>query len=388
MFRRGKSKIADEARDVSMPDSGPPKIEVNGLVKSFGGVVAVDDVSFKVDRGEVVGLLGPSGCGKTTILRALAGLEDITRGEIFLDGKLVASPKDHVMVPPENRRLGLVFQSYALWPHMTVHDNIAYCLSSRKLSKQDREKKIGDVLELVGLGDLGKRYPSQLSGGQQQRIALARSLSYEPDVVLLDEPLSNLDMKVRERMRGELRSLLKRLGLTSVFVTHDQEEAFVISDRILLMNKGAVVQEGTPEELYSAPSTPFVVEFIGRANILKSELKEVSEEGHKALFKIPEMNADLVCERADFIPKESTHVAIRFNEIAISRNPTGGANEIRGKVLSREYRGSVTDHRVQVGDAKLVVTTHKFCASSESPSTSEIYLRFPPSAILPIVRRE
>ena len=371
-----------------MPPSGVPKIEVTGLVKSFGAVIAVNDVSFKVNKGEVVGLLGPSGCGKTTILRALAGLEDISEGEIFLDGNLVASPSKHVMVPPEKRRLGLVFQSYALWPHMTVHDNIAYCLSSRKLPKEEKEKKIAEALELVGLPDLGKRYPSQLSGGQQQRIALARSLSYEPDVVLLDEPLSNLDMKVRERMRGELRSLLKRLGLTSVFVTHDQEEAFVISDRILLINKGAIVQEGTPEELYSEPASPFVVEFIGRANIFKSEFREFSEEGHRARVGIPDMHAEFVCERPETIPKESTHVAVRFNEIAISRNPTDGVNEVRGKVLSREYRGSVTDHRIQVGEAQLVVTTHKFCASSESTSSSDIYLRFPPSAILPVVKRD
>ncbi len=371
-----------------MSASGDPKIEVQGLVKSFGNVVAVDNVSFKVEKGEVVGLLGPSGCGKTTVLRALAGLEDITKGEILLDGKLVASSSRHVMVPPEKRRLGLVFQSYALWPHMTVHDNIAYCLHSRKLPKDEREKKIHDVLELVGLPDLAKRYPSQLSGGQQQRIALARSLSYEPDVVLLDEPLSNLDMKVRERMRGELRALLKRLGLTSVFVTHDQEEAFVISDRILLMNKGAVVQEGVPEDLYSQPANPFVVEFIGRANIFKAVFEESSEEGHKARFKVPEMHAELVCERPEVIPKDSSQVAIRFNEIAISRKPMGGENEVFGKVLSREYRGSVTDHRIQVGEAQLVVTTHKFCGSSESPTSSDIYVRFPPTAIMPIVRRD
>jgi len=371
-----------------MPGTGAPKIEVEGLVKSFGDVVAVDNVSFNVEKGEVVGLLGPSGCGKTTVLRALAGLEDITKGEILLDGKLVASTSKHVMVPPEKRRLGLVFQSYALWPHMTVHDNIAYCLHSRKLPKEEREKKISEVLQLVGLPDLGERYPSQLSGGQQQRIALARSLSYEPDVVLLDEPLSNLDMKVRERMRGELRTLLKRLGLTSVFVTHDQEEAFVISDRILLMNKGAVVQEGTPEALYSEPVSPFVVEFIGRANIFKAEFEEFSDEGRRARFKIPEMRTDFVCEREEGIPKEASLVAIRYNEIAISRNPMGGVNEVLGKVLAREYRGSVTDHRIQVGDAQLVVTTHKFCASADVPTSPDIYVRFPPTAILPVVKRE
>jgi len=369
-----------------MPGSGAPKIEVNGLVKSFGSVVAVDHVSFKVDKGEVVGLLGPSGCGKTTVLRALAGLEDITEGEILLDGKLVASTAKHIMVPPEKRRLGLVFQSYALWPHMTVHDNIAYCLHSRKLPKAEREKKINGALELVGLADLAKRYPAQLSGGQQQRIALARSLSYEPDVVLLDEPLSNLDMKVRERMRGELRSLLKRLGLTSVFVTHDQEEAFVISDRILLMNRGAVVQEGSPEQLYSEPANPFVVEFIGRANIFSAEFEEFTEGGHKARFRIPQMKAEFVCERPEEIPKDANQVAIRFNEISISRNPTRSANEVLGKVLAREYRGSVTDHRIQVGDAQLVVTTHKFCASSESPTSTDIYVRFPPTAILPVAK--
>ncbi len=369
-----------------MPGPGAPKIEVGGLVKAFGGVVAVDNVSFKVDKGEVVGLLGPSGCGKTTVLRALAGLEDITKGEILLDGKLVASATKHVMVPPEKRRLGLVFQSYALWPHMTVHDNIAYCLHSRKLSKAAQEDKIKEVLQLVGLPDLGARYPSQLSGGQQQRIALARSLSYEPDVVLLDEPLSNLDMKVRERMRGELRSLLKRLGLTAVFVTHDQEEAFVISDRILLMNMGKVVQEGTPESLYSEPASPFVVEFIGRANIFRAEFEEFTEEGRRAKFKIPDMRAEFLCERPEGIPRGATQVAIRFNEIAISKNKTGGVNEILGKVLAREYRGSVTDHRIQIGDAQLVVTTHKYCSSSETPTTTDIYVRFPPTAILPVAK--
>ena len=371
-----------------MPSSSENlKIEVKGLVKSFGDVVAVDHVSFTVERGEVVGLLGPSGCGKTTVLRALAGLEDITEGEILLDGQLVASTSRHIMVPPEKRRLGLVFQSYALWPHMTVHDNISYSLHSRKLPKPAREKKIQEALELVGLPDLGRRYPAQLSGGQQQRVALARSLSYEPDIVLLDEPLSNLDMKVRERMRGELRALLKRLGLTSVFVTHDQEEAFVISDRIFLMNKGAVVQEGVPEDLYTRPSTPFVAEFIGRANILDASLIETSEEGRKARFKVPEMRVELICERPEGVSKDSAQLVVRYNEMSCSARPKGSENEFPGKVLSREYRGSVTDHRIQVGDAILVVTTHKFCGASESSLPSDIYVQIPPGAIMPIRRR-
>ena len=290
------------------------------------------------------------------------------------------------MVPPEKRRLGLVFQSYALWPHMTVHDNIAYSLHSRKLPKQAREKKIQEVLELVGLPDLGKRYPSQLSGGQQQRIALARSLSYEPDIVLLDEPLSNLDMKVRERMRGELRSLRKRLGLTSVFVTHDQDEAFVISDRILLMNQGAVVQEGVPEDLYLHPSSPFVAEFIGRANVLSASVIETSEDGRKARIKVPEMQGELICERPEGIPADAAQVAIRYNELSCCCHATGKENEFPGKVLAREYRGSVTDHRIQVGDAVLMVTTHKFCGASETPLSPNVYIQIPPAAIMPIVK--
>ena len=223
---------------------GAAKIEVQSVVKRFGKVIAVDGVSFAVKEGEILGLLGPSGCGKTTILRSISGLEEIDGGKILLDGAVVSSPAEKKFVPPEKRRLGFVFQNYALWPNMTVKQNIAYCL--RGLSKEEKERRIANSLELVGLSDVGSRYPSQLSGGQQQRVALARSVSYEPKVILLDEPLSNLDQKERERVRGELRLLLKRIGITTVFVTHDQEEAFVICDRVILMNNGVDRAGGHP----------------------------------------------------------------------------------------------------------------------------------------------
>ena len=385
-MRRQKVIIQFDPPSTIVSASDQIKIEAKGLVVQFGKVVAVNNVSFNVHKGEILGLLGPSGCGKTTILRSLAGLEDIREGAIVLGGKVVSSPSKKVFVPPEKRRIGLVFQSYALWPHMTVHDNIAYCLHKSKIAKEEKERRIANSLELVGLPNIAERYPSQLSGGQQQRIALARSLSYEPEVLLLDEPLSNIDLKERERVRGELRSLLKRIGITSVFVTHDQEEAFVISDRILLMSKGEVIQEGSPEHLYSQPTNQFAAEFIGRANILPVSVEELSDDGLKANLRAPGLGAELTCESETPITKDISKVAVRFNEIALSVQPRSGENVVRGKVISREYRGSVTDHKIKVGDTVLTATTHKFCRTSEAPDTDDLYVQIPPAAIKPIAR--
>jgi iron(III) transport system ATP-binding protein len=354
--------------------NGVAKIDVQRVVKRFGKVVAVDGVSFTVNEGEILGILGPSGCGKTTILRSIAGLEEIDDGRIFLNGAIVSSPKERIFVAPEKRRLGFVFQSYALWPHMTVNQNIAYALKG--LSKEEKEKRIADSLELVGLPEVGERYPTQLSGGQQQRIALARSVSYEPAVLLLDEPLSNLDLKERERVRGELRSLLKRIGITTVFVTHDQEEAFVICDRIILMNRGKIEQEGTPDSLYSSPANLFVAEFIGRGNVLGAELKSLDKVAHSAILRIPEMDADLTCEYDGEFPAKVSSIVIRRNY---------RENVLKGQVMAREYRGSVTDHRIKIGNAELIATTHKFCDDSEDRVGEDIvYVHVPPRAIKPI----
>ena len=365
-----------------MSGRGAPKIEVQELMKRFGGVKAVDGVSFSVGDGEILGLLGPSGCGKTTVLRSISGLEEIDGGKIVLDGATVSSPQEKVFVPPEKRRLGFVFQNYALWPHMTVRQNINYCLKG--LPNEEKRKKVTSSLELVGLSDVGDRYPSQLSGGQQQRVALARSIAYEPKVILLDEPLSNLDQKERERVRGELRTLLKRIGIATVFVTHDQEEAFVICDRVILMNRGKIEQEGSPESLYASPANLFVAEFIGRGNVLKAELKSDDGSG-SAVLAIPEAEAELRCHYEGKLPAEVSHVVIRRNEIGLSKEtPRFDENVLRGKIVSREYRGAVTDNKILVGRAEIVVTKHKFEADSETGDGVDIYLHVPPRAIKPI----
>jgi iron(III) transport system ATP-binding protein len=363
------------------------KIEVKNVVKKYGTVLAVDDVSFRVKEGEILSLLGPSGCGKTTVLRAIAGLEDIDSGEILLDGEIITSPKKKVYVSPEKRLLGLVFQSYALWPHMNVRNNVAYGLKIRKLNKNDVEKRVKSTLETVGLSGLEDRYPSQLSGGQQQRVALARNLAYEPKVLLLDEPLSNLDLRIRDRMRTEIHILLKRIGITAVYVTHDQEEAFVISDRIILMKDGKIVQEAAPKELYDQPTDTFAAEFIGRANLLEASVVEVGINGKSARIRVPELDTTLLCrcEHGEF-PSDCAgkpcQLLVRYNEIGLYESkPDFRENIVKGEVTHRDYRGSVTDHEVLVGKKELIVTTHRFCGMSKPGEKKEVYLYIPPEAI-------
>jgi iron(III) transport system ATP-binding protein len=363
-------------------------IEANDVVKMYGKLAAVDHLSFSVDDGEILSLLGPSGCGKTTALRAIAGLEEIDSGEIRLDGKVVTSKEKKVFVPPEKRDLGLMFQSYALWPHMNVFKNIAFALKIRKMPVHQIEKKVKESLELVGLSGLENRYPSQLSGGQQQRVALARNLAYEPKVLLLDEPLSNLDFKERERMRGELGRLLRDVKMTAMYVTHDQEEAFVLSDRIILMRNGKIEQEGTAEELYEQPRNFFVANFIGRSNAFKAKLKNVNQKERTALLEVPDLNTDLLCNLASgTVPDSACLVVIRPNEIGIyPEKPEFKENIVEGKVVEREFRGSVTDHRVAIGNGELLVTTHRFCVMAkhhgeEAKSNERRYLYIPPGAI-------
>jgi iron(III) transport system ATP-binding protein len=373
----------NEVRCLGVSRDGAVKIEIQSVVKRFGNVKAVDGVSFAVKEGEILGLLGPSGCGKTTVLRSISGLEEIDEGKIILDGLTVSAPAEKIFVPPERRRLGFVFQNYALWPHMTVKKNIEYCLKG--FPKEEKERKIASSLELVGLSDVGGRYPSQLSGGQQQRVALARSICYEPKVILLDEPLSNLDQKERERVRGELRLLLKRIGITTVFVTHDQEEAFVICDRVILMNNGKIEQEGTPDFLYSSPANLFVAEFIGRGNILKAELENVDRNAHSATLRIPDVGADLICQYDGEFPDKVSYVVVRRNEIGLSKaKPSFKENVLSGKIVAREYRGAVTDNKIRVGNAEIIVTKHKFETDSDTGEGDDIYVHMPPRAIRPM----
>ena len=246
-------------------------LQVNQVVKQFPNhkIPAVDEVSFQLTQGDILGLLGPSGCGKTTLLRMVAGFEQPSAGTIELGGNVVASASQ--LLPPEQRNTGMVFQDYALFPHLNIADNIAFGLNKKKLSKKDIKERIYEVLTLVGLEGLEKRYPHQLSGGQQQRVALARALAPQPALILLDEPLSNLDVQVRIRLRHEIRHILKATGITAIFVTHDQEEALAICDKIGVMSSGKIEQLGTPEAIYTRPASRFVAEFVTQANFIPAK---------------------------------------------------------------------------------------------------------------------
>jgi len=239
-------------------------LEVRNLVKIFGKLTAVDNVSFKVEQGEVVTLLGPSGCGKTTTLRMVAGFEKPNAGEVEIAGRVVVATNRRINVPPERRDIGMVFQSYAIWPHMTVFENVAFPLNVRHANRQEIKRRVKETLELVGLANFSDRPAILLSGGQQQRVSLARALVYSPSILLLDEPLSNLDAKLREQMRIEIKRLQQQLGFTVLFVTHDQIEAMSLSTRLALMNQGRIEQIGGPQEVYENPQTPFVEDFLGR----------------------------------------------------------------------------------------------------------------------------
>jgi len=348
-------------------------IEVRHLTKRFvkgSAAAAVNDVSFTVGK-EVVSLFGPSGCGKTTTLRCIAGLERPDSGEIIIGGRVMTSPERGIFVPPEKRDIGLVFQSYALWPHMRVFDNVAYALKVRHEKKDLITQRVSKALEMVGLRGYERRYPAQLSGGQQQRVALARSLVYEPKVLLLDEPLSNLDAKIRERTRIELKGLLSKIGIASVYVTHDQEEAFLLSDKIVVMNEGRIMQIDAPFNIYHSPANEFVASFIGRSNMVDGVVisKEAEDGGKKMMKKavVKILGAyDIHCEVPDSLGKGSAcSVIIRSNEVGIHNEMPTNGNIIPCEILTREYKGAVTDHLVKVGSTTLIVTTHRFCDLNE-----------------------
>jgi ABC-type Fe3+/spermidine/putrescine transport system ATPase subunit len=270
-------------------------IEIQNLLKRFKDVIAVNRIQLEIDKGEMLTLLGPSGCGKTTTLRCIAGLEKPEEGDIIIDGQPMLSQG---FVPSSKRGIGMVFQNYAVWPHMKVFSNIVYGLKLQKISKPKIREQAQQVLELVGLAGLEDRYPAQLSGGQQQRVALARALVTHPKVLLLDEPLSNLDAKLREELRFEIKSLVRRMGITAVYVTHDQAEAMVISDRIAVMDSGNVVQIGNPRDIYQEPANRFVADFIGTMNFMSGEVVAVMDDQSTVSVRT-EFSDNLLCATPD-----------------------------------------------------------------------------------------
>jgi iron(III) transport system ATP-binding protein len=309
--------------------------------KTFGAFTAIPDLSLTIEPGTLVTLLGPSGCGKTTTLRMLAGLEHPTAGRILIGGK------DVTMLPANERDVSMVFQSYALFPHMTALDNVAYGLESSGLKRKDARDRAEEGLKLVGLGGMGQRLPAELSGGPQQRVAVARALVLEPQVLLLDEPLSNLDARLRRRVRTEIRELQQRLGFTAVYVTHDQDEALAVSDQIIVMKDGEVAQQGAPRDLYDQPSSAFIADFMGEANVLSCDV--VGVEGESATI-----NVDGLLHRVPGrnVRPGPAQLAVRPNAITLAPKNGGTFN---GQITNSAYLGDHVEYEVRTANGTLFV---------------------------------
>jgi iron(III) transport system ATP-binding protein len=325
-----------------------PGVTITGLTKRYGHVGAVADLDLTVRPGELVALLGPSGCGKTTTLRLVAGFLAPDSGEIRVGDRVLSSPT--VVIPPERRRMAMIFQSYALWPHMTVAQNVAYGLRFAGVPRPERERRVEAMLQVVQLGGYGARYPGELSGGQQQRVAVARALVVEPEILLLDEPLSNLDASLREEMRFEIRRLHEQFGITTLYVTHDQAEAMVISDRVAVLREGRVVQAGAPRELFEQPRTRFVAEFIGKTNLIDAVADGPASVARGGLRL--RVAADGLTERAPAV------VSIRPHQIVLGPAGAGapaGPNVLAGSVIRASYLGDTVDYQVRLEGSDVVL---------------------------------
>ncbi len=331
-----------------------PGLQLIGLLKQFGKTTAVNRITLEIQDGEIMTLLGPSGCGKTTTLRCIAGFLIPEDGHIYLGDQEVSR------LPPERRGIGFVFQNYALWPHMTVYDNLAFGLRLRHVSKSEVKRRVDETLALVRLSGFAERYPRQLSGGQQQRIALARALVIQPRVLLLDEPLSNLDAQLREEMRFEIRELQKDLGITAVYVTHDQAEALVLSDRIAVMNDGVITQIGTPEEIYNQPNNRFVAGFIGLSSFVEGTVTNLDTGAGYATVTTSDQ-VDIRVPRNNLSLSQKVTLAIRPEHISLKHGTAAPLAEddnlLEGEVVRKAYLGDVIDYRIQVGNWVLRVHT-------------------------------
>jgi spermidine/putrescine ABC transporter ATP-binding subunit len=327
-------------------------IELRNVTKRYGNLVANDNITLQIRRGELMTLLGPSGCGKTTALRCITGHNVPDEGRVFIDGE------DVTEVPTYKRELGMVFQNFALFPHMTVFDNVGFPLMIRRMSKAQRRERVMEALRLIRMEEYASHYPRQISGGQQQRVGLARALVYRPKVLLLDEPLSNLDAKLREEMRFEIRDLIDRLGITAVYVTHDQAEALALSDRVAVMNAGHLEQVGTPDEIYDFPQSRFVADFIGLSDFLVGTVIAVHPEEALAIATIDGLEIR-ISARPEMSPGQNVLLFIRPNDVELlPASHENGTNIFNGVVDKMTYLGDRNDYRVVVsGGLELRVQT-------------------------------
>lgn len=345
-------------------------------------VKAAQDISFDVPEGKLFTLLGPSGCGKTTTLRSIAGLERPKSGEISVAGTVVYSSDTNTFIAPNRRNFGMVFQSYAIWPHMNVFQNVAFPLEvgDRKFSKKEIEERVMRVLSAVGLDEFAGREATKMSGGQQQRLALARALVMEPKLLLLDEPLSNLDAKLRERMRFELKRMQRELGLTTVYVTHDQSEALALSHEIAVMSAGRVVQIGTPRDIYERPGNKFVADFVGLTNFLDAtvDAPEATNTGYRVHSAIGPLS---VASFDKFSRGDSVLISVRPEDVELSEHRRDGSNIIEGKVDFKVFLGEYMDYQIKVGDHQLLARAH---TSFKAAVGSTVYLHMNPEKCITI----
>jgi iron(III) transport system ATP-binding protein len=343
-------------------------LQLTEVSRTYGKrVKAVDALTLAVEQGEFFSLLGPSGCGKTTTLRLVAGLETPDAGEIAYQGVVVASRARRVFVPPEKRHMGMVFQSYAIWPHLTVFENVAYGLRVRGVGGDALHRRVTDVLALVGLGGYEPQFPSQLSGGEQQRVALARAIVIEPRVLLFDEPLSNLDAKLRVQMRLEIRGLQRRLGITTVYVTHDQEEAMAVSDRIVVMDRGSVVQQGSAEDLYYRPASRFVAGFIGRVNLVPGTVARAAD-GTVAVAAL----GTILPVTQELRAGDAVQLVLRPEAITIASD--GDPGSVRAKVVSRTFLGEKVEYLFDCGGTILQSVRYDAGPRDVVPEGAEVSL--------------
>jgi len=383
------TRVLDNTTRASGQAETPARVRVTQLRKSFqrhgggGEVIPVNNISLDVAAHEMVVLLGPSGCGKTTLLRCIAGLETPERGEILINGQTVYSSPSGILLPPNKRPVSMVFQSYALWPHMTLFDNVAYPLQARNVPGRDIRQRVLDTLEVVGLTALAAQYPGQISGGQQQRVALARAVVSQTGVVLFDEPLSNVDARVREQLRLEIRRMQKALGFSGIYVTHDQNEAMAVADRIAVLNDGHMEQIGTPEEIYNLPDTTYVGSFIGSANIWKGTVRSMAADrivvGTTLGDLVIDPRSELMTNAAPATPGAETRVLVRPESIAVhTAAPATAVNCIECVVDTRVFFGSSTEYLLIAGEERIRVWIPGI---SSVPERSTVWLTIDPGRL-------